>query len=341
MRRESRSTERRAPITPHAAGALVVAGFRVTVEDAPQRVFPIDAYAAAGCATAPAGSWVDAPDDAYVVGLKELPAEPAALRHTHVFFGHAYKGQRGAGELLGRFAAGGGALLDIEYLVDERGRRLVAFSYWAGYVGAALAVLWRAGALDVPLEPTDAEQLGRSLRAADVGDAYRAVVVGALGRAGSGARDALDRAGVSYSAWDVAETANLDRAALLDHDLLVNTVVSRGPGEPLVTTADFERPGRRTTLICDVTCDVESPWNLLPVYDAPTSWAEPFTRVRDGDLPVDLVAIDNLPSLVPLEASTRFSADLLPLLLDLPDPGPVWQRCRATYDDAVAALAAG
>ena len=40
---------------------------------------------------------------------------------------------------------GGGALLDLEYLTDDHGRRLAAFGYWAGYVGAALAVL-HAGA---------------------------------------------------------------------------------------------------------------------------------------------------------------------------------------------------
>ena len=55
-------------------------------------------------------------------------------------FGHAFKGQRGAETLLGRFRAGGGRLYDIEYLVDEGGRRLAAFGYWAGFAGAAVSL---------------------------------------------------------------------------------------------------------------------------------------------------------------------------------------------------------
>ena len=42
--------------------------------------------------------------------------------------------------MLGRFVRGGGQLFDIEFLVDENGRRVAAFGYWAGFAGAAVAV---------------------------------------------------------------------------------------------------------------------------------------------------------------------------------------------------------
>ena len=103
--------------------------------------------------------------------------------HRHIFFGHAYKGQDGAADLLRRFQAGGGSLLDIEYLVDDNGRRLAAFGYWAGYVGAALAVLRRRGQL-TPLEPLSKSALDASLAG---GGPPKALVVGALGRCGRGA----------------------------------------------------------------------------------------------------------------------------------------------------------
>ncbi|MFL6137281.1 MAG: saccharopine dehydrogenase [Frankiaceae bacterium] len=344
LRKEARPTERRAPITPEAAGELVRAGFLVTVEEAPQRVFPVAAYATEGCAVAPGGSWVDAPGDAYVLGLKELPPEPGALRHRHVLFGHAYKGQHGARELLERFAAGGGTLLDLEYLVDERGRRLTSFGYWAGYVGAALAVLHRAGALAAPLRPTTAAELEHALRAAAQADPSgdRALVVGALGRAGRGALAALAVAGTPTTAWDIAETAQLDSdhltAGLLGHDVLVNAAFSDEPGRPFVTRADLDRPDRRLAVIADVSCDVNSACNLLPIYDEPTSWEHPVLRVAGEPRPVDLIAIDNLPSLVPAEASAAFSADLLPLLLDLDGPGEAWRRCRERFLEARAGL---
>ena len=94
MRHEARGTEYRAPIVPADAARLVGHGIALTVEESPQRVFATADYADAGCAITAPGSWAAAPEDAFILGLKELPRLPAALRHRHVFFGHAYKGQR-------------------------------------------------------------------------------------------------------------------------------------------------------------------------------------------------------------------------------------------------------
>ncbi|WP_436775354.1 saccharopine dehydrogenase, partial [Yinghuangia sp. YIM S09857] len=334
LRCESRAGERRAPLVPEDAARLVAGGVRITVEDCRQRVFPLSAYVRAGCDTAPEGSWTEAPAQAYILGLKELPPDPQALRHRHIYFGHAYKGQSGAHELLARFTAGGGALLDLEYLTDDHGRRLAAFGYWAGYAGAALAVLHRRGLLDPPLRSLDRAALDGLLRdgAAAGGDA---LVVGALGRCGRGACDALETAGISPLRWDLAETRDLDRDALLAADILVNTVLSTRPVPPFLVPTDLDEPGRRISVIADVTCDVGSECNVLPVYEAVTDWEHPVRRLRDGGRPVDLIAIDNLPSLLPGEASRAFSADLWPLLVKLGPDDPAWARCRGAFAQAV------
>ncbi|SES04938.1 saccharopine dehydrogenase (NAD+, L-lysine forming) [Streptomyces sp. yr375] len=333
IRHESRTSERRAPLTPEDAATLVARGIPVTVEESPQRVFAIGDYRAAGCAIAPAGSWTAAPADVYVVGLKELPDEPAKLTHRHIFFGHAYKGQTGARLLLDRFAAGGGALLDLEYLTDEDGRRLAAFGYWAGYVGAALAVLHRRGRLTTPLAPLGRAELDAALRESRTDDGLRALVTGALGRCGSGARDALATAGIDPTCWDLAETRDLDRPALLDHDILVNAVLTGRPVPPFLTAGHLDAPGRRLSVVSDVTCDVTSDCNVLPFNDRTTTWERPVRRLRDGERPLDVITIDNLPSLLPAEAARSFSADLLPHLLDL--GGPPWERCLRTFHTAL------
>ena len=68
------------------------------------------------------GGWKTAPADNFIVGLKELPEnDTSPLRHRHIFFGHCFKGQFGWKELLKRFVDGGGALLDMEFLNDEKG----------------------------------------------------------------------------------------------------------------------------------------------------------------------------------------------------------------------------
>lgn len=364
IRHETRPHEQRAPVAPEDVARLVAAGVRVTVEASPDRVFPIEAYAAAGAERAPAGSWVNAPDEVVVLGLKELPDEPTELRHRHVYFGHAFKGQPGARALLDRFVAGGGTLLDLETLVDEHGRRVAAFGVWAGYVGAALAVLHRRGLLEVPLRPTTREELDRRLvesrreagsggatgtggEAASGGEAgsggatgsrgesrdgqdTTALVIGTLGRSGRGAVAALELAGVTPTRWDVSETRVLDKPALLRHDILVNCVLATEPIPPFVAPDDATDPTRRLSVIADVTCDVGSELNVLPVNTELTSWEHPVRRLAD-EPPLDVIAIDNLPSLLPAESSRDFSAALTPHLLTLGSDDPVWQRALEAF----------
>ncbi|MEU0076057.1 saccharopine dehydrogenase [Streptomyces sp. NPDC006332] len=336
LRHEVRTTERRTPIVPSDAGGLVENGVTLTVEESPQRIFPVEQYEAAGCRVVPAGSWISAPTDAVILGLKELPDEPTELRHRHIFFGHAYKRQPSAADLLGRFTAGSGALFDLEYLVDDTGRRLAAFGFWAGYLGAALAVLQHRGRLAAPLTPTDKDALDATLRPVAGDGEFTALVVGALGRSGRGARVALRTAGVEPTCWDLEETRDLDRPALLAHDVMVNAVLATTPVPPFLRDVDLDLPARRLRTLCDVTCDVGSPLNVLPVYDRTTDWEEPARRLRE-EPPLDLIAIDNLPSLLPKESSTDFSAALLPQLLDF-EVGGAWGRCLDRFHQACREL---
>ncbi|MFB6636408.1 saccharopine dehydrogenase [Streptomyces chartreusis] len=336
LRHEVRSTERRTPLVPSDARRLVERGVTLTVEESPQRIFPVEEYEAAGCRTAPAGSWVSAPERAVVLGLKELPDQPGELTHDHIFFGHAYKRQPGAEALLGRFAAGGGTLLDLEYLVDDDGRRLAAFGFWAGYLGAALAVLQHRGRLTAPLTPLSKDELDALLRPVAGDEDFTALVIGALGRSGRGARLGFLTAGIEATPWDLAETRALDRPALLAHDVLVNAVLATTPVPPFLREEDLDDPGRRLRTLCDVTVDVGSPLNVLPVYDRTTEWTDPVRRLRK-EPPLDLIAIDNLPSLLPLESSADFSSALLPQLLQFETGGP-WGRCRDRFHQACREL---
>jgi saccharopine dehydrogenase (NAD+, L-lysine forming) len=336
MRHEVRANECRAPIVPADAARLVEHGITVTVERSARRVFPISDYAEAGCVIADEGSWVDAPGDEYVVGLKALPEGPFALRHRHVFFGHAYKGQPDGRRLLRRFAAGGGALLDLEYLVDDDGRRVAAFGYLAGYVGAALAVQHDRGQLTWPLRPMVKELFDDALPPPAGAPQPRALVIGALGRCGRGACDALRTAGIEPTLWDVAETRSLDAEALLDHDILINAVLVTRPVPPFLTRAMLRR-NKRLRVVADVACDVGSEMNVLPVYDSATSWEAPVRRLEEGGWPVDLIAIDNLPSMLPRESSITFSAELTPHLMSLGE-SPVWRRSLRAFRAASESL---
>jgi saccharopine dehydrogenase (NAD+, L-lysine-forming) len=139
---------------------------------------------------------------------------------------------------------------------------------------------------------------------------------------------------VTATGWDIDETRHIDRSALLDHDILVNTVLTTRPVGPFLTHRDLDDPSRRLSVICDVTCDVTSDCNVLPIYERVTSWTDPVLRLRRGDRPLDLIAIDNLPSLLPKEASMAFSTDLTPLMSRFSESDPIWRRCRDVFDEA-------
>ena len=111
-----------------------------------------------------------------------------------------------------------------------------------------------------------------------------ALVIGALGRSGRGARAALAEAGVDPTCWDLAETRDLDRPALLAHELMVNTVLTTSPVPPFLTDEDLDGPDRRLRTLCDVTVDVGSPMNVLPVYDTTTEWDRPRTAAARASL---------------------------------------------------------
>ena len=346
VRAEDRPNEERVGLTPDGAASLLAAGLAVTVEESRQRVLPIDGYRAAGCAIAPEGSWRNAPPETLVFGLKELPEDGTPLVHRHIMFGHAFKGQPAGRVLLDRLRAGGGALYDLEYLVDVDGRRVAAFGYWAGYAGAAVAVkCWAAqarGGLCGPLvryagRAALLEDLARDLQG--LGARPGVLVIGALGRVGTGARDLCLALDLPVTCWDIAETAHGGPfPEVLAHEVFLNCILAR-PGCPVFVPADAGATDRRLRVIGDIACDPTSDFSPVRVYDRVTDWGAPALRVHDTP-PLDVTAIDNLPSLLPVESSRDFAAQLLPHLaaLDRMEAG-VWARARAEFDKHVGATA--
>lgn len=344
VRAEQRPNEERVGLTPEGAAALVKAGLHVSVEESSVRAIPIDGYRAAGCEIVAENLWPHAPRDAIIFGLKELPEDGTPLIHRHIMFGHAYKGQPAGRELLKRFKAGGGTLYDLEYLVDETGRRVAAFGYWAGFAGAAVALkCWAAqqrGGIAGPV----AKYPGRAALIADLQREMaglsrpRAIVIGALGRVGSGASDLCTQMGVPVTKWDMAETASGGPfPEVLEHEIFLNCILAR-PGCPVFVPASAKTDPRKLTVIGDIACDPTSDFSPIKVYDRATDWHAPALRVADAP-PLDVTAIDNLPSLLPVESSEDYAGQLLPSLLTLTDLSTgVWGRAKAEYDRHIATL---
>ncbi len=344
VRAEQRPNEERVGLTPAGAAALVKAGIRVTVEQSSVRAIPIDGYRAAGCEIAAENLWPKAPADAIIFGLKELPEDGTPLHHRHIMFGHAFKGQPAGQILLKRFKAGGGTLYDLEYLVEEDGRRVAAFGYWAGYAGAAISLkCWAAqqkGSICGPVSKYPGKQtliddLKRELSGMG---RPRAIIIGALGRVGTGASDLCGAMDVAVTKWDMAETASGGPfPQVLQHEIFLNCILAR-PGCPVFVPASAKTDARKLTVIGDIACDPTSDFSPIKVYDRATDWQQPALRVAENP-PLDVMAIDNLPSLLPVESSEDYAGQLLPSLLTLThlDAG-VWARAKTFYDQHTAKL---
>lgn len=356
LRDETKPNEKRTPLTPLHARKLLDAGMRITVESSETRVFADQDYRKAGCALMPSGFWKQAPLDAFILGLKELPDESAPLPHRHIYFAHAFKKQAGWKELISRFTQGKGSLYDLEFLTDDSGRRVAAFGRWAGFAGAAVGVdLWshqilsprtEYAALSAFLSQGELVSFVRDRMSQAMeksGRKPKTLVIGARGRCGSGAHDLLVQVGLGEDAtlWDKDETVSggpFD--AILEHEILVNCVLVQGAMPPFLTETMLDRP-RSLSVVSDVSCDPSSPFNPLPIYKETTTFTKPALPLRAPSKTgpkLDLTAIDHLPSLLPCESSEDFSSQLLDHLLDLPAGSSVWSRAETLFRQVTESL---
>ncbi|KAI9742504.1 MAG: Saccharopine dehydrogenase [Claussenomyces sp. TS43310] len=285
-----KALEHRSALTPTTTKKLIEAGYNVKIERSPQRIFDDEEFEKAGATLVEENTWRDAPTDTIIIGLKELPVE------TY-----------------------------LEFLQDDKGRRVAAFGYHAGFAGAALALenwAWQLTHSTSEPFPSVSSYPNENELIADVkkaivqgsektGKAPRVLVIGALGRCGSGAVDLCLRAGVpneNVIKWDMAETAK------------------GGPFPEIIESDIF------------VNCNLNNP---IPIYTIATTFDKPTVPVEvKNDPPVTVISIDHLPSLLPREASESFSEALLPHLLELKHwkQNPVWSRAQKLFREKVATL---
>ena len=94
---------------------------------------------------------------------------------------------------------------------------------------------------------------------------------------------------------------------ILNHDILIHAIrLPDDPSihiDPFLTRTDLIAP-HKLSIICDITCDMGNPRNTLPLYSAYTTKNKPVRRIENS---IDLIAINNLPSLEPIVSSQQFS----------------------------------
>ena len=159
-----------------------------------------------------------------------------------------------------------------------------------------------------------------------------AVVIGANGRSGRGAAALFDALGIEPAKWGRTETRSGGPfPAILNYDILCNCVFLDRPVPPFLTrrmvAARADQP--RLSVVADVSNDLS--YNPIFGLSAPTKFNDPTVRVGD----VDVIEIENLPALTPLDSSLEYSSQLFPHLLALMAGDvardSVWEKALLTY----------
>ncbi|CAJ0648606.1 3438_t:CDS:2 [Entrophospora sp. SA101] len=357
LRAETKADEHRAALTPNTSKQLIQNGsFKITVEKSTQRIFDDEEYERIGCTLVQSGTWKAAPSDTYIIGLKELPEnDDSPLSHTHIYFAHCYKNQSGWQNVLKRFINGKGLLLDLEFLNDEKGRRVAAFGYHAGFAGAAIGLdVWAQQILHpkqkypsvnpYPNEDDLIKHIKNRLNGAVVhsGVSPRILIMGALGRCGKGACDISHNVGMDKEniiKWDIEETKKGGPfSEILDVDIFVNCIYLSQNIPPFITKEMLDQK-RNLSVIVDVSCDITNPNNPVPVYNISTTFKNPTELIETKNpKPLEVISIDHLPTLLPKESSEQFSKDLLPSLLELQNRtnSNVWLNAEKLFVEKVA-----
>lgn len=329
LRKEFKAFERRTPLTPDNAKRLIDLGHVVKVETCPDRIFKDSEYQKIGCEIVPIESWKNEPTETFILGLKELPVDDFPLIHRHIYFAHIYKGQIGADQVLKRYKDGSGKHFDLEYLVDEDSKRIAAFGKWAGFVGAAISLdRYYQKFSNEPYPPLRSFESINSLYSqiekhkSLCEKSPKAIIIGARGRCGSGAKEVFDHFNITSTEWDYEETKKGGPFEEINsHDIFINCVLMTSKIPPFISKESLNDK-KKLSIIGDVSCDPTSDLNPIPIYDDITDWEEPFLKTCD----LELLAVDNLPSLLPRESSIDFSDQLI---------GHIERLASAGEEDAV------
>ncbi len=369
IRREDKNRwERRAPLTPEHVAELTRHGVRVVVEPSADRVFPDEAFRAAG---AEIGD--DLTSCALVAGVKEIPAARLRPGTVYLFFAHVAKGQPKNMPMLRRLMELGCSLIDYERIVDDRGRRLVFFGRHAGFAGMldTLAGLGRrlgSEGIDSPFSRArlaheyadleeahaDLERIAREIRRDGIPERLHPMVFGftGSGNVSKGAQEIFDH--LPYEEVLPEDLPALSANADLPRNILYKVAFSRSdrtrmsasldaltvlvngiywePGHPrVVANADLARlfangASPRLRVIGDISCDLQgsieanvrftTPGDPFYVFDPESGTAASGVAGRG---PV-ILAVDNLPCELPVDASQHFGDALLRFL-------PALARC--------------
>ena len=315
LRSEQNLYEKRAPICPKDVSLLINNGYSVYIEPSENRIFNINEYIDNG-AIVTFDKWHHPFfNNALIIGLKDLHNLNELNNHQHIYFSHTYNGQEGMYNILYNFKNSHSTIYDLEFFTDKNNNRLVSFGRFAGISGCILGLnniiyknyhnkcITNINCInDISIEIENLTKYKHLF------SNYKIVIIGFRGRCGNGVREILDNLKLDYDI--VGKNEDIQLAKLLEYDIIFNCIHLSSQYNKIWfdKTTIFSNP----LLIVDISCDYSKPNNPIAIYSKETTWENPVFTYNKF---VDIIAINNLPSLIPRESSEMFSNNLTKLII--------------------------
>ncbi len=325
IRREIYENEFRTPIVPKDIPFFIFHNVGIIIQTSMNRIFEENEYRKYGAQITDL-EWyeLDFVDNInlWIIGIKELNNPEEVLKkknfYTHLYFAHCYKKQPYAENLLDYFKTSGSILYDFEYF-SINGKRQIAFGEYAGFVGCALGLIQysiQRGMYDTffPIDrpwnskknlindcsscisyinkksKTSSEKLFEQ-------ESPTKIAIIGYGRCSRGVQNFLQIFDIDYQIFDKKS----DKSVLNTYNIIFNCIHLN---EKIPVWFDETTEFNQETVIVDISCDYSHPFNPISIYNSKTTWEEPVFYYKPN---VSVIAIDNLPSLLPNESSTEFS----------------------------------
>ena len=332
LRNEYKKNEYRVAIIPKDCKILINNNFIIYVESSKNRCFSDELYEKNGCIIINDFSKYNFnKDETLIIGLKELDYKNInLLSYKHLYFSHTFKEQSNSKEILQKFKNQKGFIYDLEYLIDDNNKRLVAFGFWAGFVGTAISLLqyyYKINNKELNnLDPyndygiiiKELQKFYKYFKNLNIG------IIGINGRCGKGSKFLLDKLLINYVGY--LKEDNLQN--LINHNIIINCIKLETNFDKIFISNDSINDFKNLSIITDISCDIFAVNNPIKLNYNLTTFEKPIYKFNKN---IDIICIDNLPSLLPIDSSTEFSNKLTELILLINNDNIIWNNLEKLY----------
>ncbi len=197
LRETKTPPDRRTAFTPETAFLLKerFSNLEIVIQSSDLRAFKDEEYTQKGLRVVD-----DVSDCDILAGVKEVKIDKLIPKKTYLFFAHIAKKQEHNKDLAKALLSKEIKMIDYEYLTDKQGRRIVAFGYWAGIVGAYNGMrAWgkRMNYFDLPAahDLHDKKEMFEHIARLHYSQSMKIVITGG-GRVAQGAAETLKTFGI-------------------------------------------------------------------------------------------------------------------------------------------------